>query len=166
MKVAGELYMNADAADRRRHADARRVRARAVGEHRAARGAVPREHEEERVRAQRDAQHSQVADARPRSRRPDDRPRRRARRADQLSGAEPGARARAAVELARRAHAVAAGHPDADRPGAEAGPAGAVDAVSHGRGVLSGRHSARGDLDLSRRSRRRRGGRVDAAAAA
>ena len=28
---AGELYMNADAADGRRHADARRVRARAVG---------------------------------------------------------------------------------------------------------------------------------------
>ena len=64
--------------------------------------------------------------------------------------AEPGRRAGAAVELARRAHAVAAGHPAADRAGAEAGPAGAVDAVPHGRGVLSGRHSARGDLDLSR----------------
>ena len=62
--------------------------------------------------------------------------RRRARRADQLPGAEPGARPGAAVELARRAHALAADHPDADRPGAQAGPAGAVDAVPHGRGVL------------------------------
>ena len=52
---AGELYMNADAADGRRHADARRVRARAVGDHRPARAHVPREHEEERVRARRDA---------------------------------------------------------------------------------------------------------------
>ena len=54
---AGELYMNAHAADGRRHADARRVRPRAVGEHRPARAHVPREHEEERVRARRDAQH-------------------------------------------------------------------------------------------------------------
>ena len=91
-----------------------------------------------------------VADARARLRHPDARLRRGARRAGQLSGAEPGARPGAAVELARRAHAVAADHPDADRPGAQAGPAGAVDAVPHGRGVLRGRHSARGDLDLSR----------------
>ncbi len=55
-----------------------------------------------------------------------------------------------------RAHAVAAGHPDADRPGPQAGPAGAVDAVPHGRGVLPGGHSARSDLDLSGRRRRRR----------
>ncbi len=67
--------------------------------------------------------------------------RRRARRSDQLPGAEPGARPRAAVELARRAHAVAADHPDADRPRAQAGPAGTVDAVPHGRSVLPGRAS-------------------------
>ena len=84
--------------------------------------------------------------------------RRRARRAGQLPGAESRARPGAAVELARRAHAVAADHPDADRPGPQARPAGAVDAVPHGGGVLSGRHPARGDLDLSRRRRRRRGG--------
>ena len=61
---AGELYMNAHAADGRRHADARRVRARAVGQHRPARAHVPREHEEERVRARRDARDPDVADAR------------------------------------------------------------------------------------------------------
>ena len=92
--------------------------------------------------------------------------RRRERRADQLSGAEPGARARAAVEFARRAHAVAADHPDADRARAEAGPAGAVDAVSRRRSVFPGGHSARSDFDLSRRSRSRRGGRSPRAAAA
>ena len=43
----------------------------------------------------------------------------------------PVAGAGAAVELARRAHAVAAGDSDADRPGAQARAAGAVDAVSH-----------------------------------
>ena len=42
----------------------------------------------------------------------------------------PGARAGAAVQLARRAHALAADHPDAGRAGAEARAAGAVDAVS------------------------------------
>ncbi len=67
--AAGELYIERDAADGRRHADARRVRAGAVGHHRAARAHVPREHEEERVRARRDAQHPDVADARPRLRR-------------------------------------------------------------------------------------------------
>ena len=87
---AGELYMNGDAADGRRHADARRVRARAVGQHRPARAHVPREHEEERLRARRDAQILDVADARARPRRAHARLRRRARRADQLSGAEPG----------------------------------------------------------------------------
>ena len=137
---------------------ARRVRPRAVGHHRPARAHVPREHEEERLRARRDAPHSDVAHARA-----------LVRRALAGYGEERGvpvsyqaqspvARPRAAVELARRAHAVAADHPDADRPGAQAGPAGAVDAVSHGGGVLPGRHSARGDLDLSRRRRRRRGG--------
>ena len=147
-----------DAADGRRHADARRIRARPIGQHRPARAHVPREHEEERVRAGRDAQHPDVADARPRLRRALARLRRRARRADQLSGAEPGGRPGAAVQFAGRAHALAAGHSAADRPGAQAGTAGAVDAVSHGRGVLPGGHSARGDFGLSRPGRRRRGG--------
>ena len=53
--------MNAHAADGRRHADARRVRARAVGQHRAARADVPREHEEERVRAGADARTSSTS---------------------------------------------------------------------------------------------------------
>ena len=153
------------AAARRRHPDTGRFREAAVGEHRASRGAVPREHEEEPVRAERDGQHPQVADARAGSERVDERVRRRERRADQLSGAEPGARARAAVELARRAHVVAADHPDADRPRAEARPAGAVDAVSRGRGVFPGRHSARGDFDLSR-ARRKSARRSSAPAAA
>ena len=50
---AGELYMNGDAAHGRRHADSRRVRSRAVGQHRSAGTHVPREHEEERLRARR-----------------------------------------------------------------------------------------------------------------
>ena len=47
-------------------------------------------------------------------------------------GASAGRGPGAAVEFARRAHAVAAGDSDADRPGAQAGPARALDAVSHG----------------------------------
>ena len=146
-------------ADGRRHADAGRLRARAVGEHRPARAPVPRQHEEEQVRAERDAAHSHVAHARTRSR-------------GALQGAtarnaacpisyqaqSPGSRPRAAVELARRPHAVAADHPDADRTGAEAGSAGAVDAVSHGGSVLPGRNSARSHLGLPGRGRRRRRG--------
>ena len=158
MKVAGDLYMNAELPlgdGSQTPDDFAKQQSASTG---LARRAVPREHEEESVRAQRDGQHPQVADARARSERADDRLRRRERRADQLSGAEPGARARAAVEFARRAHAVAADHPDADRARAEAGPAGAVDAVSRRRSVFSGGHSARSDFDLSRRSRSRRGG--------
>ncbi len=49
---------------------------------------------------------------------------------------------RPAVEFAWRAHAVAADHPDAGGAGAEAGTAGAVDAVPDGRCVLRSRHSA------------------------
>ena len=52
------------AADGRRIADARRVRARPVGDDRTARAHVPREHEEERVRARAHARHPDVADAR------------------------------------------------------------------------------------------------------
>ena len=63
----------------------------------------------------RDAQHPRVADARALARRARDRARRGARRSDQLPGSEPGARPGAAVEFARRAHAVAADHPDAGR---------------------------------------------------
>ena len=79
---------------------------------------------------------SHVADARAGFRRTHTRLRRRTAGADQLSGAEPGARARAAVEFTRRAHAVAADHSAAGRPGAEARTAGAMDAVSNGVGVL------------------------------
>ena len=146
------------AADGRWHADPRRVRPRAVGVHRAARAHVPGQHEEERVRAREDAQHPRVADARAVARRALDRQRRRAGRADQLSGPEPRARSRAAVEFAGRAHAVDADHPDADRAGAQAGPAGTVDAVSHGRGLRRSRDSEGRDLDLSGRRRRRSGG--------
>ena len=46
--------------------------------------------------------------------------------------------------------------PHADRPGAQAGPAGAVDAVSHGAGVRPGRHAEAGHRHLSRPGRRRR----------
>ena len=105
--------------------------------HRAARAHVPREHEEERVRARRHGQILDVADARARLRRP------LATATAKSAACRSATRRRArcvglgaAVELARRAHAVAAGHPAADRPGAQAGPAGAVDAVPHGRGVL------------------------------
>ena len=136
IEKAGELYMNAHAADRRRHADARRVRPRAVGDHRPARAHVQRNMKKNAFVLADMEQDPRLADARARSRHPVARLRRRARRADQLSGAVPGARPGAAVELARRAHAVAADHPAAGRPGAQAGPAGAVDAVPHGRGVL------------------------------
>ena len=132
MKVAGDLYMNAELPLGDGSQTPEDFARAAVGEHGLARRAVPREHEEEPVRAQRDGQHPEVADARPRPERADERLRRRARRADQLSGAEPGAGPRAAVEFARRAHALAADYPDADRARAEAGPAGAVDAVSRG----------------------------------
>ena len=71
--------------------------------------------------------------------------------ADQLPGAKPGAWSRAAVQLARGAHLVAAHHPDADRARAQTRTAGAVDAVSHGRGVLPGRDTARFDFGLSGR---------------
>ena len=46
---AGELYINATLPMGDGTADARRVRARAVGHHRPARADVPREHEEERA---------------------------------------------------------------------------------------------------------------------
>ena len=63
------------------------------------------------------------------------------RRAGQLSGAIAGAGHGAAEQLARRAHPLAADHPDADRPGAQARPAGAVDAVPHGPGLRPGRRA-------------------------
>ena len=145
---AGELYMNAtlpmgdgtQTPDEFVHAQS--------ASHRAARADVPGQHEEERVRARGDAQHPRVAHARAVARRALDRQGRRARRADQLSGPEPRARSRAAVEFAGRARAVDADHPDADRAGAQAGTAGAVDAVPHGRGVRRGRHPEGRDLDL------------------
>ena len=46
---------------------------------------------------------------------------------------------------------VAADHPDAGRARAQTRTAGAVDALSHGRGVLPGRDSARCDFGLSGR---------------
>ena len=129
--------------------------------HRAARAHVQGQHEEEPLRAVATWTRSSTPHARPGSRHPHARLRRRgARRDRELSGAVAGARPGAAVELAGRAHAVAAGDPDADRAGAQARSAGAVDAVSHGGGVLRGRHAARSDLDLSRRRRYRRGGAV------
>ncbi len=80
-------------------------------------------------------QHGQdprLAHARPRSRHPLARLRRRgARRAGQLPGAIAGPGHGAAEQLARRAHAVAADHPDAGRPGPQARPARAVDALPH-----------------------------------
>ena len=138
---AGELYANAELpmGDGSQTPD-EFVRAQS-GIDRHPRAAVPREHEEEHLRARRDAADPRVADARPRSRRAVARLRRGARRPDQLPGREPGARSGAAVEFARRAHAVAAGHPDADRPRPQARSAGAVDAVPHGRGVLRRRAS-------------------------
>ncbi len=99
-----------------------------------------------------------VADARALARRAVGRLRRGTRRADQLPGAEPRRRARAAVEFARRPYAVAADHSAADRAGAQAWAAGAVDALPDDRGVLPGRRAARGDRDLSGRGRRRCGG--------
>src|SRR5262249_48610620 len=67
-----------------------------------------------------------------------ERVRRGAERASELSGAGPGARPRTSVELARRAHALAADHSASDRSGAQARPAGAVDAVPDGRSGLPG----------------------------
>ena len=70
-------------------------------------------------------------------------------------------------QLARRPHALAADHPDAGRPGAQARPAGAVDAVPHGQRVR--RRPAcpkQAIVDLPRPRRRRRGGARTAARAA
>ncbi len=87
---------------------------------------------EELLRAHAHGPDARRADARAGPEHPDARLRRREpRRGGQLPGAVAGAGPGAAVELARRAHAVAAGHSDADRPGAQARPAGAVDAVPH-----------------------------------
>ena len=69
-------------------------------------------------------------------------------------------------QLARRAYAVAADHSDAGRPGPQARPAGAVDAVPHGGGVHPGRHPQASDRDLSRPGRRRRRGACSIARAA
>ncbi len=63
----------------------------------------------------------------------------------------------AAEQLARRPHALAADHPAADRPGAQAGPAGAVDALPHDAGVHPGGRAQAGHRHLSRPRRRRRG---------
>ena len=85
-----------------RHADARAVRAHAVGHHRLARAHVPVQHEEEPLRAQRDGQDPRRADPRPGPEHPVARLRRRgARRAGQLPGAVAGAGAGAAEQLAR-----------------------------------------------------------------
>ena len=59
----------------------------------------------------------------------------------------------AAVELARRAHAVAAGDSHADRIAPEAWPAGALDALPHGRRIHAGRRAQGSDFHLSRRRR-------------
>ena len=137
MKIAGDLYMNAELP----LGDGTQTPDDFVKQQSASTGlpeALCRgEHEEEPVRAERDGEHPEVADARVGFERADNRLRRGERRADQLPGAEPGAGPGAAVELARRSHVVAADHPDAGRAGAEAGPSGAVDAVSRGRSVLS-----------------------------
>ena len=92
--------------------------------------------------------------------------RRGARRAGQLPGPVAGARHGAAVQLARRAHALAADHSDADRPGPQARPAGAVDAVPHDAGVHPGRRAEAGHRHLSRPGRRRRRGACSTARAA
>ncbi len=135
MKKAGDLYTKAELPLRRRHADARPVRPHAVGHHRPARAHVPVQHGEKPLRAQ--PTWTSILDSpdpRPRPEHPVPRLRRRvARRAGQLPGAVARAGHGAAEQLARRSHAVAADHPDADRPGAEARPAGTVDAVPHDR---------------------------------
>ena len=53
----------------------------------------------------------------------------------------PGAGCRTALQFARRAYALAAGHPAADRIGAEARIAGAVDALPDGFGLYRSRDS-------------------------
>ena len=160
MKVAGDLYMNAELPlgdGSQTPDDFAKQQSASTGLPEALCRANMKKNQ---FVLERDGQHSEVAHARARPQRADDRIRRRERCADQLSGAEPRARARAALKLAGRAHPVAADHPDADRTRPEARAAGAVDAVSRRGGVLPGRHSARSDLDLSRRSRSWRGGRV------
>ena len=56
--------------------------------------------------------------------------------------------------------------PDADRPGPQARPAGAVDTLPHGPGVRAGRHPQTGHCHLSRPGRRRRRGAAACARAA
>ncbi len=69
-------------------------------------------------------------------------------------------------QLARRAHALAADHPDAGRPRAQARPAGAVDAVPHGQRLHPGRRAEAGHRHLPRPRRHRRGRAATAARAA
>ena len=102
------------AADRRRHADAGRVRPRAVGLDRPARAHVPGEHAEEPVRALAHGSDARCADARAAARNPQPRLRRRKPRRDrELSGADERRRAGAAVEFAGRSYALAARDSDA-----------------------------------------------------
>ena len=133
----GRLLHRGRAAPGRRHADARPVRAHAIGHHRAARAHVPVQHEEEPLRAQSDGQDARRSDARPRPEHPVARLRRRSTAACR-SAIRRSRRcwAGAAQQFARRAHALAADHPDAGRPGTQAGPAGTVDAVPHGASLL------------------------------
>ena len=89
----------------------------------AARAGAP-EHAQDRRRADRDADGAARPHARARSLDPRQRPRRARRARDQLLPAHPGARRRAAEQLARRALALGAGHPaeDAARAQARAAP--------------------------------------------
>ena len=144
------------AADGRRQAIARRFRPPAIGQHRPAGAHVQGQHGEEFVRAQEHGEDSRLPDARAESRNPVPRLRRRRPRRDgQLPGPVARAGGRAAVEFARRAHALAAGHSAATWAGAQARPARAVDALPHLRRVHRGGRAARSVRALSGRSRGR-----------
>ena len=140
VKKAGELYLNGTLAVGRRQAIARGIRPPAVVDHRFAGPHVRGEHAKEFLRAVAHARNARRADPRPAARHFDQRIRRRIARGDgQLPGAVAGVGAGVAVELARRAHALAAGDSDADRAGAEARAARALDPLSHGGGHWSKR---------------------------
>ena len=140
-RAGGRVVHERHAADGRCHPDPRRVCPCPVGEHRAARAHVPREHAEEHLRARTHAGHSDLADARALPGRADHWAWGGARRSHQLSGEQPRPRARAALELSGRAHALDADHPTAGGSRPQARATGALDAVPDGRRVLRGGHS-------------------------
>ena len=147
-----------DAAAGRWRADAGRLRAATVRFHRVAGTHVQVQHGKKPLRVESHGPNPRRPHARAGHLHPRARLRRGGtRRAGKLSGAVARTRHGAAEQFARCAHAVDAGHPDADRSRAQTRPAGAVDALPHVRRLHRGRRAQGSHRHLSRRRRHGRG---------